>query len=307
MSRSLPLVRQPAVDMVGAVALAATVCLWSTFALSGRALAFSTLRPADGALLRFGVPALLLAPALWKRRAQFAALRPAPAVKILAGAGVPFYLAATYGGALTSAAFVGALVPGMVPLFAALLGVRRTPLPKGVQACGLGLIGLGVVALVAPEAAGVDGRTLGGVGLLLLASGLWAVYTVGLRETNLDAVAATGLLCAPTFVGIAVLVLAGALPSTLAHAAPHDVLVFLLVQGIGTGVCSGLFYTVAVQRLGTARCTSVGSLSPLLTAVTAVPLLDEELTLPVTAGTVLIVTGVVLANRVPSSRSVSAG
>ncbi|NUW39341.1 DMT family transporter [Nonomuraea rhodomycinica] len=301
--------RKPGLDVFGGAALVATVCLWSAFALSDRALASSTLRPADAALIRFGLPVALLAPALWKRRRQYAAMRPGPAIKIILGGGVPFYLAVTYGGSLTSAAFVGALVPGMVPLFAALLAALGGSTPKRVQTAGLGLISLGVAALVAPEVAAVDERTLTGAGLLLLASGLWALYTAGLRETNLDAVASMGLLCAPTFVGVALLILTGLLPSTLAHAAPHDVLVFALVQGIGTGVCSGLLYAVAVRRLGSSRCTTVGSLSPVLTAAAAVPLLGETLTVVVTAGTALIAAGVVLANRTgaPKTRRRPAG
>ncbi|WP_084729423.1 DMT family transporter [Streptacidiphilus neutrinimicus] len=293
-------------DPLGVAALLATVCLWSAFALSDRALAASSLRPADAALIRFGLPALVLAPALWRRRGQFtsaAGLRWAPALKIVLGGGVPFYLAATYGGALTSAAFVGALVPGMVPLFIAALAVRAGRAPRGLQGAGLGLIGLGALALVGPDLAGpglagVDGRTLAGVGLLLLASGLWAIYTVGLREISLDPVASMGLLCVPTFAVIALLALPGVLPSTLlSHAAPRDVLLFVLVQGVGTGVCSGLFYATAIRRLGPERCTTVGSLSPVLTAAAAVPLLGEPLTLPVLAGTGFVAAGVMLANR----------
>ncbi|MFI2412050.1 DMT family transporter [Streptomyces sp. NPDC018947] len=296
---------RPPLDVLGVVALAATVCLWSAFALSERVLASSTLKPADAALIRFGLPVVLLAPALWKRRRQYGGMRLGPAIKIAVGGGVPFYLAVTYGGSWTSAAFVGALVPGLAPLFAVLLAARGRRAPKGVQGIGLGLIGLGAVALVAPEVADVNGRTLTGVGLLLLASGLWALYTVGLRETSLDAVASTGLLCVPTFAGVAVLVLTGVLPSTLTHAAPHDVLLFLVLQGLGTGVCSGLLYTVAVQRLGSPRCTTVGSLSPVLTAAAAVPLLGEALTPPVMTGTVLIAAGVLLANRTAASKAAS--
>ncbi|MBF9070961.1 DMT family transporter [Streptacidiphilus fuscans] len=291
-------------DPLGVTALVATVCLWSAFALSDRALASSTLRPADAALIRFGLPALAFAPALWRRRAQFtraAGLRWAPVAKIVLGGGVPFYLAVTYGGALTSAAFVGALVPGMVPLFVAALAARGGRVPRGLQGVGLGLIGLGALALVGPDLVGGGGHTLGGVGLLLLASGLWAVYTVGLREISLDPVASMGLLCVPTVVVIALLSLAGVLPSTLltqaSHAAPRDVLVFLLVQGVGTGICSGLFYATAIRRLGPERCTTVGSLSPVLTAAAAVPLLGESLTLPVLAGTAFVAAGVMLANR----------
>lgn len=109
----------------GMLALLVTVSIWAAFALSARALGGSSLLPADAALLRFGVPLVVLFPALWRRRRAIAAVRPGPAVKIVCGAGVPFFLAAMHGGALTSAAFVGSIVPGMVPLFVSVIMIRR--------------------------------------------------------------------------------------------------------------------------------------------------------------------------------------
>jgi drug/metabolite transporter (DMT)-like permease len=289
----------------GFAALVATVVLWSAFALSDRALVGSTLRPADAALIRYGTPLLLLAPALWRRRRQYLAVSPAAALKIVIGGGVPFYLAAMYGGSLTTAAFVGALVPGMVPLFIAARGVRTGQAPKGLQATGLALIALGVAALVAPDVAAVDTRILTGCGLLLCASGLWSLYTVGLREVSLDPVGSAGLLCLPTFAVMLLLVLTGVLPTDLVHAAPGDLLLFLAVQGVGSGVCSGLLYAFAIRRLGPRQCSTVGSLSPALTAVLAVPLLGESLTVAVLAGIPLIAFGVLLANRLPGTRASS--
>lgn len=109
----------------GMLALLLTVAIWAAFALSARALSASSLLPADAALLRFGVPLLVLLPALWRRRRRIAAVRPGVALKIICGAGVPFFLAAMHGGALTSAAFVGSIVPGMVPLFVSAIMVGR--------------------------------------------------------------------------------------------------------------------------------------------------------------------------------------
>ncbi|MFD7322536.1 DMT family transporter [Streptomyces sp. NPDC059875] len=288
---------------VGLVALLLTVAIWAAFALSARALSASTLLPADAALLRFGVPLVVLAPALWRRRRRLAAVRPGPAVKIICGAGVPFFLAAMYGGSLTSAAFVGAIVPGMVPLFvSALMVAGGKSAPRGTQSAGLALIVAGVVALVWHHTAALDADALLGTGTLLVASGLWALYTVGLREVDLDPIGSIGLLCLPSFAVIALLSLTGVLPTGLAHAAGGDIALFLVVQGLGVGLCAGLLYAFAIRRLGPERSSVVGSLSPVAVVLLAIPLLDESPTLSVLVGVPLITLGVALANRRPRSK-----
>ncbi|MFE2014979.1 DMT family transporter [Streptomyces sp. NPDC059491] len=289
---------------VGMAALLLTVAVWAAFALSARALSSSTLLPADAALLRFGVPLVVLAPALWRRRHRLAAVRFGPAAKIVCGAGVPFFLAAMYGGSLTSAAFVGAIVPGMVPLFvSALMVAGGKSAPRGTQAAGLALIVGGVVALVWRYTAALDADVLLGTGTLLVASGLWALYTVGLREVDLDPVGSIGLLCLPSFTVIALLALTGVLPTGLAHAEGADIALFLVVQGLGVGLCAGLLYAFAIRRLGPERSSVVGSLSPVAVVLLAMPLLDESPTLPVVVGVPLITLGVALANRRRSSRT----
>ncbi|MFJ9642252.1 EamA family transporter [Streptomyces sp. NPDC004244] len=292
--------RGPSPQARGMIALVLTVLIWAAFALSARALSSSSLRPADAALLRFGVPLVVLAPALWRRRRALAAVRPAAALKVVCGAGVPFFLAAMYGGSLTSAAFVGSIVPGMVPLFvAALMVAGGRGAPRGTQAGGLALIAAGVVALVWRYLFPVNGSVLAGAGILLAASGLWALYTVGLKEVELDPVGSIGLLCLPSFTVMALLVLTGVLPSGLPSAAGSDIALFLVVQGLGVGLCAGLLYAFAIRRLGAERSSAVGSLSPVLVVLLAVPLLGEAPTLAVLIGVPLIAAGVFLANRRP--------
>ncbi|MFE3579262.1 DMT family transporter [Streptomyces vinaceus] len=288
----------------GALALVVTVLIWAAFALSARALSSSSLLPADAALLRFGVPLLVLAPALWRRRRRIAAVRPATALKIACGAGVPFFLAAMYGGSLTSAAFVGSIVPGMVPLFvSALMVAAGKGLPRGTQAVGLALIAAGVVALVWRFVVPLNTQVLAGAGILLVASGLWALYTVGLKEVDLDPVGSIGLLCLPSFAVMGLLVLTGVLPTGLASAEPGDIALFLVVQGLGVGLCAGLLYAYAIRSLGAERSSTVGSLSPVAVVLLAIPLLGESPTAAVLVGVPLITAGVALANRRPRART----
>ncbi|MFI6144275.1 DMT family transporter [Streptomyces sp. NPDC051109] len=295
---------RPSPQAKGTLALVVTVLIWAAFALSARALSASSLLPADAALLRFGVPLLVLAPALWRRRRRIAAVRPAAALKIACGAGVPFFLAAMYGGSLTSAAFVGSIVPGMVPLFvSALMVAGGRGAPRGTQAAGLGLIAVGVVALVWRYVVPLDTQVLAGAGILLVASGLWALYTVGLKEVDLDPVGSIGLLCLPSFAVMALLVLTGVLPTGLASAAGSDIALFLVVQGLGVGLCAGLLYAFAIRSLGAERSSTVGSLSPVAVVLLAIPLLGESPTAAVLVGVPLITAGVALANRRPPTRN----
>ncbi|MFD9164964.1 DMT family transporter [Streptomyces sp. NPDC059558] len=284
----------------GMLALLVTVSIWAAFALSARALSGSSLLPADAALLRFGVPLVVLFPALWRRPRGLAPGRPGPAGEMICGGGVGVLVGGIRGGALTSAAFVGSIVPGMVPLFVSAIMIRRGHrAPRGTQAAGLALIAAGVIALVWRYVVPVDTDVLAGAGTLLVASGLWALYTVGLREVDLDPIGSIGLLCLPSFAVIGILALTGILPTGIAHAAGSDIALFLVVQGLGVGLCAGLLYAFAIRRLGAERSAVVGSLSPVAVVLLAVPLLGETPTLAVLVGVPLITTGVVLANRRP--------
>ncbi|WP_236245915.1 DMT family transporter [Streptomyces sp. CC210A] len=163
------------------------------------------------------------------------------------------------------------------------------------------------MALVSRYAVPFDADVMLGSGTLLVASGLWALYTVGLREVDLDPVGSIGLLCLPSFAVIGLLVAAGVLPTGLAHAAGADIALFLVVQGLGVGLCAGLLYAFAIRRLGAERASVVGSLSPVAVVLLAIPLLGERPTVAVLVGVPLITAGVVLANRVPRVRSAEDG
>ena len=295
-----PAAGRPARPGVGYAAMAVTVAVWAGFALSLRGISSSRLQVADVALLRFGVPTLLLLPLLPSR---WAALRRVPAGAagaLLLGAGVPFFFTATAGGALTSAAAVGTLVPGLVPAFTAL---GRRGRPAGVRGrrggVAVALVVVGVLVLVVPGIAAGTRGVLAGAALLVAASGLWAAYTGALARIGLDAVGCALLLCLPSTVVVAVLLATRAVPSSLATARFGDLLPFLLVQGLGVGFLAALTYPVAVQSLGPQRAAVLGTMSPVVVAVLAVPLLGEGLG-PATAGGVALVTaGVLLAQAAP--------
>ncbi len=287
-----------AATLWGYAAIAVAVTIWAGFALSIRAIDGSVLAPADVALIRFGLPVLLLAPLLPSRLAALRRVLPMDAALVAFGAGLPFFFLASAGGALTSAAHVGALIAGTTPLSVALLLLLIER--RGIGAAlgrALALILGGVALLVAGQGGGLGTAVLGGAGLLLAASLLWGAYTLGLRRAGLDPIGCTLLLGLPSLAVLVLLMGTGVVESRIASAPLAEILPFVAVQGLGVGVLASLAYAAAIARLGPARCAAIGSLAPALAALGAVPLLGEALTPLVVAGIALVTFGVYRATR----------
>ncbi|MDU0327670.1 DMT family transporter [Microbacterium sp. KSW2-21] len=295
--------RRPALarsTVIGLAAVAAVVALWSSFALSARALEGAGLTMADAAIVRFAVPALVLSP--WISR-TFRALRRERAliVALVLLAGLPHYLLFAWGAHLTSAALTGLLVPGTVPLFVTLLLFARSR--RGIprrRALALAAIVAGVAAS-AVFTGGSAGP--GGIAVLLAAGFVWAAYTVGLARTRLDPVGVIVVVSLASLLGAAVLAATGALPSHLFSGSIDLGALggYALVQGIGTGLLSTACYVVAVKNLGSSIPAAAGALSPVLTAVVAAPLLGEPVTAGLALALALIASGVALFALTPTA------
>ncbi len=280
---------------LGWSALGMTVVLWSSFALSTRGIGGSSLTIADAAFLRFVTPVVLLAPLLPSTIRAVRRERPHVLALLLVG-GLPHFLVFAFGARLTSAALTGMLVPGTVPLFVTLLAMARgrTSLPpRRLAALGLITAGVAVSGLLVG-----DGASLGGVGLLLVGGFAWAVFTTGLQRTSLTLLQMVLTICTVSSLAALVLAVSGAMPSHLLAGAaePGDVLALTALQGIGTGLMSTLCYAFSVKALGSGRASVGGAVSPVLTAVVAVPIFGEQIGLGLAVALVLIVAGVAVFN-----------
>lgn len=287
----------------GYLAMAVTVLIWSGFALSARAVHGSALAFGDVALVRMGVAALVFLPFLPSRIARIRRAGPARLGLIAAGAGLPFLWLATTGGALTSAAHVGALVAGTVPVSVALLGWRWPGRPK---AAALAVILAGVALLVLARGGASPGAGQGAA-LLLMASLLWAGYTLALKDSGLDPVSVALVVALPSALLLAAGMAVGLVPTHLGHFTLGDAAPFLLVQGLGVGVVSTVSYAFALTRLGAAQAATLGSLSPALTAVLAVPVLHEPLTPLAALAVATVCAGVLLASLGPVRAAIRPG
>jgi drug/metabolite transporter (DMT)-like permease len=259
----------------GALYALAAVSIWASWSAFTRLAVTTAFDAWDIAALRFGAAGLVLAPVVVRRGLALDCLGWTGLVVLLAGAGVPYVLLAAGGLRYAPAHDQGALNPGFMPLFVAIV----SPAALGetlsrTRKAGLWLILVGALVLVGWHAAGSNpARTLGQL-MFLAAALLWACFTVVLRRTRIDPLHATALVST----GSAILYL----PCYLILRGPHlaqlpaaDIALHAAFQGLVVTALSLILYGRSIALLGATGAAAFGSLVPALSALLAIPLLGE--------------------------------
>jgi len=288
---------------------AATAALiWTFFILLSRLATRTVFNPFDLAFLRFTAAALVALPILALRRPRpdgvrhFGGVTPARALLLALFGGAGFTGLAYLGFMFAPAAHAAVLMPGTLPLSAALIALVVLGDPI-TQRKGVGLVAIiGGVALVGAHALGETagaGNPRAWIGDIAfpVASVSWALFTVYTRKWKIGAVDATILVC---LICCACYVPAYLLwaPKNLAQVPLPTILVTAFFQGPIALVFSMWCFTSAVAALGPTRTTMITSVVPALSALLAVPLLGEPLSgllilgvAAVTAGMLIGITG----------------
>ena len=270
-----------------------------TYLAGKRALA--EVSPVELALVRFVLAATVHAALLLRLRPPFTRrdLAGLAALGVLAVAvNQVLFLAGLARSTPGHAALLYATTPIFVFLVEWVRGKER-PTPGKIGGIALAFTGT-VVVLAGRGVLGLEGArdVLVGDLLLLLAVVVWAVYAVGgkayaatyggLATGSVTLVAGT-VLCAPA--GLAFLHaerFARMSPAGLAS------VVYLVVV---TSIVAWLIYYWALGRAEASRVAIWSNLQPVLTALLAWALYGEALTLPFVVGGVMVVAGVVAAER----------
>jgi len=282
----------------GAVFGFAAASIWAGWSVITRLAVTTRLDAWDVAALRFGVAGPLLLPVLLWRGLARDRLGWLGLAAIIAGLGAPYVLAAAGGLHFARASDQGALNPGCMPLFVALiaasvLGDRLSSARK----LGLSLIVAGALIIVgghAWSAAWSISRTLGDA-LFLVAAFLSACFTVAMRQAKLDPLHAAALVATGSLV-IYLPVYLTFFGTRLAQLPLADFAVQALFQGVVVTIVSLLLYGRAVALLGASGGSAFGALVPALSALFAIPLLGEWPSETDWMGIVLISFGVYLTS-----------
>lgn len=317
------------INFRGIAAAIVTITVWTSFIVFARASAKLTLTPLDIVFARMLGAAIILAPwgmwLVWRMKQQAAATPPLNPNPPAAGYSLfglsPLPLKTTlvlglFGGlayaplAYTAFFFAPAahgavLMPGTLPLSTALVAAivlgerftRQRALGLALIACG-GLMVGGASLLKAFQGGDV---WIGDV-LFVCASSTWAMYSVLARKYKADAVQATiaitvfaSLIYLPIYGGLAVMNgLPSLIQSHLADAPAREIVLQMLMQGVGSVVISGISFTMMLKHFGPVRSTMLTALVPSLASLSAVFFLGEPLHWNLIAGLVLALCGVVI-------------
>lgn len=312
----------------GLLAAVITVGIWTSFIIIARASAAGHLSAFDIAWARFVGAGLVMLPWAWwwvrRDRARAAAGGPAAISSFWGLSPLPFGMTCWLGMAagvgygmlvysgffFAPAAHASVLMPGMLPLWTALLaavflGERITARRAGaLSLLVLGAALVGGASLwralsggLGEPAAGPHPRAVVGDVLFMCSSFAFACYGITARKYRVGAVPATMAICvfcAFTYVPIyAVLVAAGLVPSQLPSAPGLEIAFQMAMQGLGSVVISGITFTLMVQHYGPTKTTLITAAVPGLSALGAVIFLGEPLNASLIAGLVCVSVGII--------------
>jgi drug/metabolite transporter (DMT)-like permease len=284
----------------GVAAAFGTVTIWAMWIVGTRQAVTTSLEPATVGLLRFGVPALALAPIWWRTGLLPRGVTPWQMLALL-GSGAPFFVTVANGMRFAPAAEIGPLLPGTMPLFVALIGwALLGEQPGRRRIAGLLLVLMGIVAVAGPGIL----KTVNGAwrGHLLLVGGalMWAIYTQAFKASRLTALEAAAAIA----IWSLLLLLPFGAPGLVAAIKAGEgnaIVTQAVLQGLLSGLIAIILYGVAVDRLGASRAATIVALGPPLAALMAAPMLGEQPTLFALIGIAATTLGVALASWRPAT------
>jgi drug/metabolite transporter (DMT)-like permease len=280
----------------------AAVSIWASWSVITRLAVTSGLDAWDIAALRFGVAGLLLSPVVMRRGLALERLGWVGLVVMIGGTGAPYALVAASGLQFAPAYDQGALNPGCMPLFVALIvAVALGQKLSTTRKVGLLFILTGALAMIgwhSRESAGWSAARMFGDTLFLFAAFLTACFTVVMRQAKLDPIHTAALVSTGSLVIYLPIYLA--LRGIILTQVPLvDFVVQAIFQGVIVTVISLVLYARAVAILGASGGAAFGSLVPALSALFAIPLLGEWPNQTDWIGIALISAGVYFASGGP--------
>ena len=283
----------------GLIAACFTICIWTGFILVSRYGGKGVLTGWDVTALRFGVGALIALFFLPR-----VTLPPYKIILLFSVFGGIGYSVTVYAGfRLAPAAHAAVLLPGTLPFATAVIAwlwLRQKPSPA--QRIALLLVFIGIALTTADtffHGAHLTGLQMMGDLLFLCGSSSWAVFTLLLRRYPIPPLTAA----VTTTLGSAILYLPiwwFFLPSTIGRAPVAEIAIQAAYQGILVVFVAMLLYTFAVRRLGAQPVTLLMAIVPGVSALAAVPVLGEPLSLLTLAGLGAVTMGAVFGARASS-------
>lgn len=256
-------------------AIIGAVLIWAAWLPATKMARLDGVAPFDLSLLRYGVPALMLAP-FW--RAAIRKLPNAPLWTLVAmlGWGAPFVYLVSTAFSDVNTVHAAAIVPCTMPLFA--LAFERVAFGTRVlrsQIVGFALIACGAALILAGALSAGGGAAANSILLLMFASLGWASFTVAFRRSGLNGPEATAYICAVSTLSLIAVELVAPRSVILSHSL-GTIGFHALSQGVFSGFLATILYARAIDGLGSARASSFSVLVPVLATLIGYLWLNER-------------------------------
>ncbi|WP_426289015.1 DMT family transporter [Ensifer adhaerens] len=278
-----------------------TVLIWAGWILATRHSAGTALGTIDLGLIRYGVPAVLLAPVWLKTGLLPRKLPLLLLVLMVAGSGALFFQVSAFAIHSVPASSVGVLLGGSMPLATALIGITVFgERPDRMRVLGFAAILAGVAILLARSLGSAASTGWSGYALLPTAATLWAIYTHAFRRSGLSPLQGSALIAIWSF--LIHLGLAACFGTTLGSVPAQEIALQVTSQGLLSGLVAMVAYGFAVKSLGGTQAAAFTALTPVLAMIGGAVLLGEQIGPFEILAAVVTATGVALSTGILSSR-----
>lgn len=279
-----------------------TVLIWAGWILATRHSAGTALSAIDLGLIRYGVPALLLAP-VWLKTGLLPRKLPILLLALMvAGSGAVFFQVSAFAIHSVPASSVGILLGGSMPLATALIGITIFgERPDRMRMVGFAAIVAGVAILLTRNLAVSVSTGWIGYALLPAAATLWAIYTHAFRRSGLSPLQGSALIAAWSF--LIHLALVACFGSTLASVPIKEIALQITSQGILSGLIAMVAYGFAVKSLGGTQAAAFTALTPVLAMIGGAVLLGEQIGPLEMLAAIVTAVGVALSTGILSART----
>jgi drug/metabolite transporter (DMT)-like permease len=265
--------------------------------------------PLDLALLRYAVPALLLAPVWWRLLSGPTAAQPQRSLLrmtlLVVGSGLPFGLLVMTGARYAPVSHMAALLPGLIPLLviAGASGLAHK-LPARAQMLAAAVVFAGVCLVSGMwSTAGSSQYWLGDI-LFICAAVLWSIYSLVFRSLGFSGWQSAAIV---SFWSALVVIpwwlwQAGTELWTVSTSA---LLLQIAWQGVLAGTLGIAAYGYAMRVLGPTRPALVGALVPVVSSIGGVWLLGETMDNAAWCGVALVTSGIAAITMGNAVRSIA--
>ena len=268
---------------LGYVYVAITMCIWGGFTITARLNAVWHISPWDITALRFSLAFCILMPILIYKKDTAFLFRKEPFILAMIG-GLAYCLTSYSAFHFVPAAHAAIFLNGCIPLCTALAGFLLFKQPFDKHTWISLIIMLSAISAMSFLMYKETGVAFGFGDFLFFVSAIWwGLFTVLLRQWKLSAwhsMAGVAIWSAIIYVPIYLLFL----PKNFDQASTPHLIMQTLFHGIFVVIIATLTYVEAIKRLGAFKTGSIVTLAPFISAIIAIPLLNEPLSLAIICG-----------------------